>query len=126
MLAMAILFITASEPLMSIFAGDGPESARIVEAGSLLMKFVAFYCMFDAANIMIGCALASAGDTNWIASTFFICTSVFLILLWLVDRVVPGLFLEWSLATLFVFVTAVVWSIRFRVGAWRKIKVLRG
>jgi len=125
MLAMATLFITASAPLMSIFAGNGTESVRIVETGSLLMKFVAFYCMFDAANIMIGCVLASAGDTHWIARTFFICTSVFLLLLWLVDRIVPGLVLEWSLATLFVFVTAVLWSIRFHVGAWRKIQVLR-
>jgi MATE family multidrug resistance protein len=125
MLAMATLFITASEPLMSIFAGNGPESVRIVETGSLLMKFVAFYCMFDAANIMIGCVLASAGDTHWIARTFFICTSIFLLSLWLVDRIVPGLVLEWSLATLFVFATAVLWSIRFRVGAWRKIQVLR-
>lgn len=125
MLAMAILFTTASVPLMSIFAGAGPESVRIVETGSLLMKFVAFYCMFDAANIMIGCVLASAGDTHWIARTFFVCTSVFLIMLWLVDRIIPGLVAEWSLATIFVFATAVTWSVRFRFGAWRKVQVLR-
>lgn len=124
MLAMAVLFITASGPLMAIFAGSGPESVQIVETGSLLMKFVAFYCMFDAANIMIGCVLASAGDTHWIARTFFICTAIFLILLWLVDRSVPGLITEWSLATLFVFTTAVIWSVRFRCGTWRKVQVL--
>ena len=125
MLAMAILFTTSSVPLMSIFAGDGPESVRIVETGSLLMKFVAFYCMFDAANIMIGCVLASAGDTHWIARTFFVCTSVFLIMLWLIDRIIPGLVAEWSLATIFVFATAIIWSARFRFGAWRKVQVLR-
>jgi MATE family multidrug resistance protein len=125
MLAMAILFTTTSGPLMSIFAGNGPESVRIVETGSMLMKFVAFYCMFDAANIMIGCVLASAGDTHWIARTFFICTSVFLVLLWLVDRIIPGLIAEWSLATIFVFATAVIWSVRFRFGAWRKVQLLR-
>jgi len=125
MLAMAILFTTASGPLMSILAGYGPESVRIVETGSLLMKFVAFYCMFDAANIMIGCVLASAGDTHWIARTFVVCTSVFLILLWLVDRIIPGLVTEWSLATIFVFATAVIWSVRFRFGAWRKVHLLR-
>ena len=124
MLAMAVLFTTASAPLMSIFAANGPESVRIVETGSLLMKFVAFYCMFDAANIMIGCVLASAGDTRWIARTFFICTCIFLVLLWLADRTFPGLIAEWSLATIFVFATAVIWSIRFRSGAWRKVTVL--
>lgn len=125
MLAMAVLFTTASVPLMSIFAGAGPESVRIVATGTLLMKFVAFYCMFDAANIMIGCVLASAGDTRWIARTFFVCTGIFLFLLWLVDRIIPGLVAEWSLATIFVFATAVTWSLRFRFGAWRKVRVLR-
>ena len=125
MLAMAILFATASEPLMLIFAGNGPESALIVETGSLLMKFVAFYCLFDAANVMIGCVLASVGDTHWIARTFFVCSSLFLALLWLIDRITPNLVAEWTLATVFVFATAVIWAFRFKSGTWRKIKVLR-
>lgn len=125
MLAMAILFATASAPLMSIFAGNGPESLRIIETGSLLMKFVAFYCLFDAANVMIGCVLASAGDTHWIARTFLISSGVFLALLWLIDRITPGLVMEWTLATTFVFATAVIWSLRFRADAWRKVKMLR-
>ena len=124
MLTMAILFATASVPLVSIFAGNGPESARIVETGSLLMKFVAFYCMFDAANVMIGCVLASAGDTHWIARTFLISSGVFLTLLWLIDRFIPGLVAEWTLVTIFVFATAVIWSLRFRTNAWRKIQIL--
>lgn len=125
MLAMAILFATASAPLMTIFAGSGPESARIVETGSLLMKFVAFYCLFDAANVMIGSVLASAGDTRWLAQAFLISSAIFLALLWLIDRTIPGLIAEWMLAAGFVFATAVIWSLRFRAGAWRGIRVLR-
>jgi len=125
MLAMALLFATASTPLVSIFAGHGPESARIVETGALILKFVAFYCVFDAANVMIGCVLASAGDTHWIARSFFVCSGIFLILLWLIDRAIPGLIAEWTLATAFVFVTAIIWSLRFHGGAWRKTRVLR-
>ncbi len=124
MLAMAILFATAAVPLVSVFAGTGAEGAAIVAAGSLTMKFVAFYCMFDAANVMMGCVLASAGDTRWIARTFFACSSAFLALLWLIDRIGPSLVAEWSLATIFVFATAVIWSLRFRAGAWRKINVI--
>jgi len=84
------------------------------------MKFVAFYCLFDAANIIIGCALASAGDTRWIARTFLVCSSIFLLLLWLIDRTAPSLEAEWTLATLFVLLTAVIWSLRFWSGAWKK------
>jgi len=125
MLAMALLFATASAPLVAIFAGHGPESTQIVQTGSLLMKFVAFYCLFDAANIIIGCALASAGDTRWIARTFLVCSSIFLLLLWLIDRTAPSLEAEWTLATLFVLLTAVIWSLRFWSGAWKKTRVLK-
>jgi multidrug resistance protein, MATE family len=124
MLAMAVLFATASAPLMAFFAGDGAESARIVETGSVIMKFVAFYCLFDAANVMIGCVLASAGDTRWIARTFVIASACFLALLWVIDRSIPSLVAEWALATFFVFVTAAIWSLRFHSGAWRRVEVL--
>lgn len=124
MLAMAVLFATASVPLMSLFAGSGPESARIVAAGSLIMKFVAFYCLFDAANVMIGCVLSSAGDTRWVARTFLISSAGFLVALWFVDSVAASVVAEWTLATVFVFVTAVIWSLRFRSGAWRGERVL--
>lgn len=125
MLAMATVFATASAPLISFFAGSGPDSVRIVATGSLLMKFVAFYCLFDAANVMLGCVLASAGDTNWVARSFFACSCAFILLLWLIDSCWPGLVAEWTLATVFVLFTAVVWSLRFRGGAWRRIQVLQ-
>ncbi|HJV36369.1 MAG TPA: MATE family efflux transporter [Geomonas sp.] len=124
MLAMAVLFAIASAPLMAVFAGSGADAARIVETGSLVMKFVAFYCLFDAVNVMLGCVLASAGDTQWIARTFFVCSAVFLCLLWLIDRIAPSLVAEWTLATGFVFATALIWSLRFRAGEWRKIEVI--
>jgi MATE family multidrug resistance protein len=60
-----------------------------------------------------------------LACTFFICSCVFLVLLWLIDRSVPGLVAEWSLATLFVFATAVIWALRFHAGVWKKIQVIQ-
>jgi MATE family multidrug resistance protein len=124
MLLMAVLFAVAPEPLVSIFTGNSPDAVQIVKTGSLLMKFVAFYCLFDAANVMIGCVLASAGDTRWLARTFIIASGIFLVLLWLINLLIPNLVAEWALATLFVFATALIWLLRFRVGAWRKLRVL--
>lgn len=126
MVAMALLFFLAGEPLMRLFAGTGPEREGIVAIGALLMKFVAFYCLFDAANVVIGCVLASAGDTRWLARMFLLCSGVFLALLILVAALKPGIVTEWSLATLFVFATALVWSLRFRAGGWRSISILKG
>jgi multidrug resistance protein, MATE family len=126
MVSMAVVFAFASAPLVSLFAGSGPESARIVEVGAMIMKFVAFYCLFDAANVMFSCVLSSAGDTQWIARTFLVCSALFLVSLWLVVTLIPGLVAEWTLATSFVLVTALVWWLRFRAGAWREVKVLQG
>ena len=125
MLLMALLYVIAPEQLMTIFAGDGPDSGLIIIEGVLILKFVAFYCVFDSANIIIGCVLAAAGDTRWVARAFIISSTVFLILLWLVGCFMPGLLTEWSLATFFVFATALIWMFRFRSGAWRKAAVLR-
>jgi MATE family multidrug resistance protein len=125
MAAMALPFFLAGEPLMSLFAGNGPDSARIVVIGTLLLKFVAFYCLFDAANVVIGCVLASAGDTLWLARTFLLCSGAFLVLLFLTAALRPGIVAEWTLATLFVFATALIWYLRFRTGGWRNISVLK-
>ncbi|MFZ5564815.1 MAG: MATE family efflux transporter [Thermodesulfobacteriota bacterium] len=125
MLAVAFLFALAPVPLMSVFAGAGPQSAQIVSAGVLILRFVALYCIIDAANILLGWVLAAAGDTRWVAWAYFVSSAVFLALLWMVDRAIPSLVAEWTLATVFIFITAVVWAIRFHSGAWKKARVLR-
>ena len=125
MLAMALLFATASAPLTALFAGSGADSAQIVTTGALLLKFVALYCIVDAANVVIGCVLASAGDTRWLARAFLVASAVFVALLWLIDAYAPGLVAEWTLATVFVTATAVIWAHRFHCGAWRRGGVLR-
>lgn len=125
MLAMALLFAVFPEPLVAIFAGSGPDAPHIVATGALLMKFVALYCILDAANVVIGCVLAAAGETSWIARSFAVFSAAFLIILWLIDRIAPGLVLEWTLATLFVCCTALVWTMRFRSNNWRNRQVLR-
>ena len=125
MLAMALVFLAFAHPLVMAFAGSGPEALAIADCGVVVLRFIAFYCLFDAANVMLGCVLASAGDTPWIARAFFGFSGAFLASLWLADRFHPSLLLEWTLATAFVFTTALAWSIRFRGGAWRRIQVLR-
>jgi multidrug resistance protein, MATE family len=125
MLVMAGVFLGFSREFVSAFAGTGLESVLIVACGVVILRFVAFYCLFDAANVMIGYVLSSAGDTRWVARTFFMFSGGFLIALALLDHFHPRLTWEWGLATAFVFGTAITWSIRFQSGAWKRIQVLR-
>lgn len=124
MLVMALVFVLMPEPLIGLFAGNGPERGQIIATGTILMYFVAFYCLFDAANVMVGAVLAACGDTGWLARAFFICTCIFIAALILVDYLAPGLWLEWVLSSLFVFSTAVLWTVHFMKGSWRRISVL--
>ena len=124
MLCLSLAFLLAAGPLVSIFSPPGPEGIRILALGTVILRFVAFYCLFDAANVVAGCVLAAAGDTAWVARAFFIGSAAFLSSLWIVDIFRPSLELEWTLATVFVLSTAVAWTQRFRGGAWRTIRVL--
>ncbi|NLV96834.1 MAG: MATE family efflux transporter [Desulfovibrionales bacterium] len=125
LLVMATLFATASAPLVAIFAGQTPETGQIIQAGIIVMKFIAAYCLFDAANIVFGGVLGAVGDTRWVARTFFGVTCFFLVVLGLVDWLYPNLYLEWTLSTLYILATAVLWTLRIQSGAWRKARVLR-
>ncbi|MDY0301437.1 MAG: MATE family efflux transporter, partial [Trichlorobacter sp.] len=125
MLVMALVFAFYPGQLVALFAGSGAEAAEIIKIGIITMRFVAFYCLFDAANVVISSILAAVGETSWLARTFFICTCVFMVLLWGVDLFMPDLILEWALATAFVFITAVLWFFRFKKGVWRQQQVLR-
>ncbi|MDY0301436.1 MAG: AAA family ATPase [Trichlorobacter sp.] len=121
----SIVFAFYPGQLVALFAGSGAEAAEIIKIGIITMRFVAFYCLFDAANVVISSILAAVGETSWLARTFFICTCVFMVLLWGVDLFMPDLILEWALATAFVFITAVLWFFRFKKGVWRQQQVLR-
>lgn len=125
MLAMALLFITVPEQLVSVFAGTGPEREGIIAAGVLILKFVALYCLLDGVNIMMGWVLAAAGETRWVARAYLLSSAVFLAVLWLIDWCIPGLVAEWVLATIFIFSTAVLWLHRFESGAWKTARVLQ-
>ena len=126
MLALAMAFLFGGGPLVSIFSPSGPDGPGIVAMGVVILRFVAFYSVFDALNVMVGCVLASAGDTVWVARAFFVGSAIFLVAIFMIDKFRPSLALEWGVATVFVLSTALAWTLRFSSGAWRKISVLEG
>jgi MATE family multidrug resistance protein len=122
--AMAAVFLAFPGTLVGWFAGSGPQAASTIHAGVVILRFVSFYCLFDAGNVVLGWALSSAGDTAWIARTFALFSAVFVACLVGVDRFAPGIAAEWSLATIFVAATALTWAVRFHRGSWRTARVV--
>jgi len=92
-----------------------------------LLCFVAFYCLFDAGNLIFSGALKGAGDTR-----FVMCVSV--VLNWLL-MVIPSyfaikllrgttsLYLAWTALTAYVCVLSFVFLFRFLSGKWKDMRV---
>ncbi len=126
MISAALLFVLFPAPIYSIFEGDmsSGDFKLITEVGTVLLRFVALYSLFDAFNIVLVFALQAAGDTRWTMRISLIAHLVFFAVLILCDRMKVGLWVEWFAATIFVLSTATIWFVRFRMGAWRHIKVI--
>jgi MATE family multidrug resistance protein len=127
MLLAAALFLLAPRELFAWFQGSGidPEAfGKLQETGVVLLRFVAIYCLMDAFNITVLGALMAAGDTRWTSGATGILYLAFVGGLVWIDHRRLGLYAEWSWATVFVLMLAVVWVWRFRSGAWKRIRVL--
>ncbi len=92
----------------------------------ILLKFVAFYSIFDTMNVIFLSALRGAGDTKFIMKVFlFSSIFIFLIPLYICTYIFNlGIFVSWLIATLYVVVIGFIFFIRFLKGEWKKLKVI--
>ena len=111
MILFAIVFLLLPIPLLRLFHVSNPTT---IAHGVVILRFVAVYCIFDAANAVLGFVLASLGDTRWTLGIFLVATTTFLLALTTCDRFAPTVSIEWGLATLFVMATALAWILRLR------------
>ncbi|MEW4565691.1 MATE family efflux transporter [Bremerella sp. JC770] len=106
----------------------GMEPSEFEEIRTLtiiLLRFVAFFCVFDAVNLVFVSALKGAGDVRFILMVGLCFSSVLLLLagtcMWL-DRIhVQGL---WVAMTGWVILLALTHWARFFTGQWRTKKVI--
>jgi len=106
----AAAFVAVPAGLLELF---GVTSATTLAHGVLILRFVAGYSLFDAANVILASVLAALGDTRWTLVVFLAATSAFLAGLFLLDHFEAGTAPLWSAATVFVFGTAIAWVWRF-------------
>ena len=93
---------------------------------ALLLRFVAVYCLLDAVTIVYTGALKGAGDTRFV----LLCTSLATWLVWMPGEVAlllwldAGLIPAWLWMTVFIFVIAGGFWLRFRRGRWKTIEMI--
>jgi MATE family multidrug resistance protein len=122
MLLFVILFLLIPQQLFGIFTGA--RSPEVLVLGCGLLKYVAVYSLFDAANVILASILSAAGDTRWTLRLFLVASSAFLAGMAATDRMQGELWIYWSMATGFVSFTAAAWMVRFRSGSWKSCRVL--
>jgi MATE family multidrug resistance protein len=129
MSAMVLIYLIVPEPLLGLFSDAETQPANhkaIVEAGVVLLKFVAVYTMFDAFAIILSGALRGAGDIKFVTATMAIA-SIFVMLLpvyVMIEVLHMGLYPVWTCAAGFIVTLACVFWLRYRGGKWRDMRVI--
>jgi MATE family multidrug resistance protein len=92
----------------------------------ILLRFVAFYSVFDTMNVIFLSGLRGAGDTKFIMKVFLFATIfIFFIPLSLFTFIFNyGIFTNWAIATVYVIVIGFIFFVRFLKGEWKKFKVI--
>jgi MATE family multidrug resistance protein len=107
-------------------AGTSPEQfTALRDTTTVLLRFVAAYCVFDALNVIFVSALKGAGDTRFILLTSLFITPLPLIAVWVGLRYfAAGLIWCWIVITAWVCALGLTYTIRFLQGHWRAMRVI--
>jgi MATE family multidrug resistance protein len=128
MLACCALYVSAPQILLSPY-GSGAEGRSfdaVAEIAGVLLRFVAFYSLFDMMNVLFAAALKGAGDTTYpVAITLGLAWSVMLVPTYVLCVIGgAGVYTAWTAATAYIFCVGLLMYRRFRRGRWRSMRVI--
>jgi MATE family multidrug resistance protein len=91
-----------------------------------LLKFVAFYCIFDTMNIIFSAAVKGAGDTRFVMIISVILSWTLMVIPSYIVSVVfhKGIYSIWIFATLYITTLGIVFLLRFLTGKWKTMRVI--
>lgn len=126
-----IAFVIFREPMVRAFidsATPPDQAAELIKYGSLFLLAVAAFQFFDGVAMSLNGALRGAGDTRW-PGVFTVVLSWLIIVLGglAMVRYAPGLesLGPWIAAAVYIVALAAALFTRFRMGAWRRIELVK-
>jgi len=125
---LAVLYLTVPKIFIYPFTlyGGLDELDQGVETIVVLLRFIAFFCLFDAIFLVFLGALEGAGDTRFIMK-MSVVISIFLLIIpcylyiQYFDATLHGL---WWIITLNVVIYCAVFYWRFKTGPWKSMRVI--
>ena len=128
--AIALTFVLMPRAYFSLFTGEGEGMVGLEEVmgkGRLLLGMMAAWGLLDAINLIVSGALKGAGDTRFV----LLATSLATWLVWIPGEMAlllwldAGLVAAWIWMTVFVFLLAGGFWVRFKRGRWKGIEMIR-
>ena len=121
MALIGLSYLIAPKALIGVFTDD----PKVIAAGVVVLKMIAFYQAFDGIAIVLSGALNGAGDTAFTMFTKIIFGwGVFLPLTWLLAfKFNGGVVGAWAAAIVYLSGLAIIYFLRFRNGAWKSIEI---
>ena len=128
MIVMALAYVLIPELFLMPFASEAnpAEFQPVQDLCIVLLRFVALYCLFDAAYIVFSSAVKGAGDTRfvmWVILGF----SWFVMILPVYLAIVTfewGLYVAWCFCSAYIILMGTVFLFRFRGGKWKTMRVI--
>ena len=114
---------------MNLFRSRGPEQAdyeSILKIGVVLLRFVAFYSLFDILFIVYSSAIKGAGDTRFVMwaigllSIGIMVVPVYIMVIYLESGIYPA----WVAVTVYICVAGIVFWRRYANGKWKEMRVI--
>ncbi len=128
MLCVGIIYLTVPQLFITpyTFNASPGEYDSIASTARILLRFVAFYSLFDALNLTFSSGLKGAGDTRFVLSGIAVLSFGVLILPTALIVLVFhwGMLGAWTSASAYVAGLGTVFYLRFRNGAWKQMRVI--
>ena len=125
---MSLLFSLTPNLFLSSFFTHGEAAINELPVRALaieLLRFVAAYNIFDAAIIIFVSVLRGAGDTRFVMFTSgFMATVLGLGSYIGIKYLHIDVYAAWTFVTVWIWVLAVIYVIRYRQGKWRAMRVI--
>src|SRR5262249_41093355 len=127
MCAVAAVYLFFPKLLVSLFAGsrDTTGFAEVAAIVPSLLVCVAIYSVVDAVNVTFSFALRGAGDTRFVSLlTFALAWPILVVPTFAVVRMGGNIYWAWGFATAYIIVMAICFTLRFRTGRWKTMRVI--
>jgi MATE family multidrug resistance protein len=125
--AMALVYLLLPDLFASWFQtpGSASDRAQLTRLITVMLRFVAVYCVFDSMNAVFSSALRGAGDTHFVTWVYLaLCWPTMILPSWIAWCCRASVYWAWTSVSVYVVCLGLIFLMRFVHGKWRTMQVI--